>query len=173
MMADAATRSAQDAFWRATEKLLFHHTNPWELDEALVAWGFAMGPCEAQDLLGLDKVLRRQNAPVTPVLSRMVAEGRMGKIGGVGFYRYPGRGGAVIDPLIEDLIREEAWFAKLERVERDDDALVAALLKTLSAVAHDLHQGGASMDIIEATFATGLHFPADEIGVLWDLAQTP
>ncbi len=50
MMGDAQVCASQDAFWQAAERLLFHHTNPWELDEALVAWGFAMGPCEAQDL---------------------------------------------------------------------------------------------------------------------------
>ncbi|NNK15749.1 MAG: hypothetical protein HKP51_02465, partial [Sulfitobacter sp.] len=84
-----AVVALQDAFWLAGEDLLYHHTNPWELDEALTAWGYDMGPCEAQDLVGLEKVLARQPDRPTPVLARMVAEGRMGKGGGVGYYRYP------------------------------------------------------------------------------------
>ena len=121
----------QDAFWLRAEELLFHHTNPWELDEALCDRGYAMGPCEAMDLVGLDTVLERAPNRLTPVLKRMVAEGRMGKKGGVGFYRYPGGGGAVIDPLIEDLIREEAWFAGVERIEVSPEMLVDAMNETL------------------------------------------
>lgn len=132
----------QDAFWSAAENLLLHHTNPWELDEALTVWGYGMGPCEAQDLMGLDRVLARHPQRDASILSRMVAEGRMGKIGGVGFYRYPGGGGAVIDPLIEDLIREEAWFASVERAEISDNDLVGAMNFTLRQVveAHAIDQ---------------------------------
>ncbi len=130
-MTPVPSQALQDAFWHRAEELLFHHTNPWELDEALCHFGYGMGPCEAMDLVGLDVVLVRAPDRMTPVLRRMVAEGRMGKKGGVGFYRYPGGGGAVIDPLIEDLIREEAWFAGLERTEVAPDVLVKALNATL------------------------------------------
>lgn len=121
----------QNAFWLTAENLLLRHTNPWELDEGLMAWGYGMGPCEAQDLFGLDQVLARHPKRKVSILSRMVSEGRLGKIGGVGYYRYPGGGGAVIDPLIEDLIREEAWFASVERVEICDRDLVNAMNTTL------------------------------------------
>ena len=151
----------QDAFWQAGERLLLHHTNPWELDEALTDWGYTLGPCEAQDLLGLDKVLARlPNRPV-PILPRMVAEGRMGKIGGVGFYRYPGGGGAVIDPLIEDLIREEAWFAKVGRTELGDDELVTAMNAALSRARDDLVATGHRTEDIDAALADAVHFPPD------------
>ncbi|WP_299371037.1 3-hydroxyacyl-CoA dehydrogenase family protein [uncultured Tateyamaria sp.] len=116
----------QDRFWRACEDVILRHSNPWELDEALVAFGYGIGPCAAQDLVGLDVVLaaRGVGAAPTPVLSRMVNEGRLGRRVGWGFYRYPGGGGAVVDPLIEDLVREEAWFAKLARDECEGAALV-------------------------------------------------
>lgn len=66
----------------------------------------------------------------SPILGRMVAEGRIGKVGGVGYYRYPGGGGAVVDPLIEDLILEEAYYAKQVRTQMSNDLLI----KTLNAV---------------------------------------
>lgn len=47
----------QDRFWLACDHLLMCHTNPWELDEALTAWGYGTGPCEAMDHVGLDNVL--------------------------------------------------------------------------------------------------------------------
>lgn len=144
----------QDSFWQACERLLYLHTTPWELDEALVAWGYGMGPCEAQDLVGLDAVLAaRQAAAVTPVLPRMVAEGRLGKRFGWGYYRYPGGGGAVIDPLIEDLIAEEAWFANITRSELSAEALVAQL--------HDDIGDRLRADVVSAVRL--LHFPADQM----------
>jgi 3-hydroxyacyl-CoA dehydrogenase len=147
----------QDCFWRACERVLMDHTNPWELDEALMAWGYGLGPCAAQDLVGLHVVLAaRQGDLPTPILPRMVAEGRLGKKGGWGFYRYPGGGGAVTDPLIEDLILEEAWFAKHSRTALDDAALVAHLH---GLVADDIRadpEGAVSL----------LHFPTDRLSDL-------
>jgi 3-hydroxyacyl-CoA dehydrogenase len=167
-MRNACLAAVQDTFWQASEQLLFHHTNPWELDEALVAFGFAMGPCEAQDIVGLDVVLARQSTPASPVLSRMVSEGRMGKKGGVGFYRYPGRGGAVIDPLIEDLIREEAWFAKSERVELCDGALVLRLIAALREVALGLQGRGIAASEVDQLLGQAVHFPVLKSELIWE-----
>jgi 3-hydroxyacyl-CoA dehydrogenase len=153
----------QDRFWHATEALLFRHSNPWELDEALTARGFSMGPCEAQDLFGLEKVLARCPDRPSPVLERMVAEGRLGKIGGVGFYRYPCGGGAVIDPLIEDLILEEAWFAQAARTELPDDEL----FETLRIVVMQWREERAAM-VDDAAFRqllrTALHYEGEPLG---------
>jgi len=149
----------QNAFWRQVECMLYHHTNPWELDEALCAWGCTMGPCEAQDLLGLEQVLQRGATWPGPILPRMLAEGRMGKIGGVGFYRYPGGGGAVIDPLIEDLILEEAWFGKVTRTDITDQALVARMLGALEAPCRVLRKAGCSPADISKHLTKALHFP--------------
>ena len=147
----------QDLFWRACERLVYLHTTPWELDEALVAWGYGMGPFEAQDLVGLDTVLTARRADqVTPVLARMVAEGRLGKRFGWGYYRYPGGGGAVIDPLIEDLIAEEAWFAKVTRTEIPGDALVVRL--------HDEMRDHLRRDLAAAS--AQLHFPAERLALI-------
>ena len=156
-----AVIALQDAFWQAAELLLYHHSNPWELDEALTAWGYEMGPCEAQDLLGLEKVLARWPAPVTPILPRMVAEGRIGKGGGVGFYRYPGGGGAVIDPLIEDLILEEAWFGKVTRSDLSDAELLASLHASLGDACLVLLRQGMAAEAVLATLVTGLHYPKE------------
>ena len=162
-MKDAALITIlQDAFWQLAEDLMLHHTNPWELDEALEAFGYATGPCAAQDLLGLDHVLARQPQRACPILPRMVAEGRHGKKAGVGYYRYPGGGGAVIDPLIEDLIREEAWFGKVTRVELSDAELIAKLNTGLVAQCHALGLIGDLADVLHEA----VHFPPDKISAL-------
>ena len=151
--------AVQDAFWRRAEELLLHHTNPWELDEAMVAAGFAMGPCEAQDLVGLHRVLQRGPARSVPILPRMVAEGRMGKIGGVGYYRYPGGGGAVIDPLIEDLILEEAWFAKVTRRDLPAADLVTQMCRVVQEMAQTWQHDGMGQREAEGILAQAVHAP--------------
>ncbi len=153
----------QDAFWLCGEDLMYHHTNPWELDEALCTWGYGIGPCEAQDLVGLDRVLARQPQRPVPILPRMVAEGRMGKGGGVGYYRYPGGGGAVIDPLIEDLILEEAWFGKVTRSERADADLVAAMHAALRGACDRLMRGGMAASELSGVLKASVDFPADRL----------
>ena len=160
MTEQAWITALQDAFWLAGEPLLYHHTNPWEMDEALTASGFAMGPCEAQDLVGLEKVLARQSARPVPILPRMVAEGRLGKQGGVGYYRYPGGGGAVIDPLIEDLILEEAWFGKITRSEISDEAIVAQMTTALGSVCDACLDGGSDEADLRDLLRRAIGFPA-------------
>jgi len=72
---------------------------PAEIDAAMkLGMGYAMGPCELLDLIGLDTQLRlcdafhavtndpRHSAP--PLLRRMVAAGRLGRKTGRGFYSY-------------------------------------------------------------------------------------
>jgi hypothetical protein len=145
--------AVQDAFWLACDRLLFEHTNPWELDEALTNWGFKTGPCEMMDHVGLDKV-------------RMVAEGQIGKIGGVGHYRYPGGGGAVIDPLIEDLILEEAYFGKQTRSPMSDDVIVGQLTSFLSDAINGAVEDGADREEMLALVQDRLHFPASKLNRL-------
>lgn len=152
----------QDAFWQKAEQLMLHHTNPWELDEALEDFGYGMGPCAAQDLMGLDHVLARRATAPNPILPRMVAEGRHGKKTGVGYYRYPGGGGAVIDPLIEDLIREEAWFAKIERSEIAPDDLVAQMNAALTGMCDDAAFGADGAEMLQKA----VHFPPHRLGEL-------
>lgn len=76
-----------------------------------------------------------------------------------GFTANPGGGGAVIDPLIEDLVREEAHFSNVTREALRDDQLVEYVLGRLSAIAKQI-------DPVDAigVMRDRLHFPADKAG---------
>lgn len=150
--------------WEEADALLLLGATPWELDEALEAAHWAPpGPCLRQDLAGLDVAcaLRHHNAarsgrPVAPIAPRMLAEGRLGQRGGVGWYRYPGGGGPVIDPLMEDMCAEEAHFAGVSRRAVGAGAVVARLaLSVIDATAALAAQTGPALADRVALLALG------------------
>ena len=169
----------------AADTILMDGSTPWDVDEAMVNFGYAMGPYEAQDLSGLDIAYanrRRQDATrdpnrrYIPISDRMVDEGRLGKKVGVGWYRYPGGKGRVDDPLIEDLIREEAYFAKVTRTEVSEaDIQELLLLAMINEAADILGEGiahsAAEIDLVSVLgygfprWRGGLMHYADELGV--------
>lgn len=74
---------------------------PADIDKALKrGMGYAMGPCELLDLIGLDtqvllckafhSVTNDPRAACPPLLKRMVAAGRLGRKTGRGFHEYDG-----------------------------------------------------------------------------------
>ena len=168
----------------AADTLLMDGTTPWEVDESMVDFGYAMGPYETQDLSGLDiahanrrrlDVTRDPKRRYIPIGDRMVEEGRLGRKVSVGWYRYPGGGGKVIDPLIEDLIREEAHFAKVERRTFTTDEIRHRLLHAaINEAADILHEGiadkAADIDLVTVNgygfprYRGGLMHYADSLG---------
>lgn len=132
------------------EALTLTGATPEEVDDALTAAGFAIGPFEAQDLAGVDTCLvarravqaRHPGPPEGPLFSRAVSEGRLGRKVGVGWYRYPGGGGKVEDPLVEDMAIEEARFAGLTRAHLDAETIRARVVAVLQAEAARIAEDG-------------------------------
>jgi 3-hydroxyacyl-CoA dehydrogenase len=168
----------------AADTILMDGSTPWEIDEAMVEFGYPMGPYEANDLSGLDigYATRKRQAPTRdpnrryiPIADRMVHEGRLGRKTGVGWYRYPGGGGKVVDPLVEDLVREEAHFAKVNRREFSADEirerLVTAMVNEAAAILEEgIAQSAADIDLVTVhgygfpRWRGGLMFHADTVG---------
>ena len=86
----------------AADTLLMDGCTPWDIDAAMVDFGYAMGPYEAQDLSGLDIAhanRRRQEDTrdparrYIPIADHVVTAGRLGRKTGAGWYQYPANGG--------------------------------------------------------------------------------
>lgn len=166
--------------------LLMDGAVPWEVDGAMEGFGYAMGPYEVGDLSGLDigfanrrreDATRDPNRRYIPIADRMVNEGRLGRKASVGWYRYPGGGGKVIDPLIEDLIAEEAHFAGVTRTEIADDVVVERLLLAMINEAACLLGEGIAHSAADIDLVTvfGYGFPRWRGGLMhyadtWGLA---
>ncbi len=153
----------------AADTVMMDGATPWEIDAAMVAFGYPMGPYEAQDLSGLDIAhanRRRQDATrdparrYIPIADRMVAEGRLGKKVGAGWYRYLDSGKAV-DPAVEDLVRQEADAAGVVRraFTADDirERLVLAMINEAAAILDEgIAQKAADIDVVTVA---GYGFP--------------
>lgn len=68
--------------------LIMEGANYWEVDEALVEFGFPMGPFQMADLAGIDIGWHRDPAKVTTIREALCAAGRFGQKNGKGFYDY-------------------------------------------------------------------------------------
>lgn len=154
----------------AADTVLMDGSTPWDIDEAMVEFGYAMGPYTAQDLSGLDIAhanRRRQDATrdparrYIPIADRMVELGKLGRKTGAGWYRYPGGGGRVDDPIVADLALEEAHFAGIKRVDYTDDEIRERILLAMINEAADLlHEGIArSASDIDLVTVCGYGFP--------------
>ena len=154
----------QNALWRAADDALLNGATLWEIDEDLETAGFALGPYAAQDICGLEwaLVLRKLLSPhcKNPITPRAYAEGRIGRALGWGWYRYPGGGGRVIDPLTEDMATEEARFAGITPAHRPMAEVRAALLAAIQSEARALASEGVSPETIRLAASLALGCPA-------------
>lgn len=103
------------AFYGSALMLLSLGGAPADVDNAAKVVGFAEGPFEMMDRIGLAQVRAmvarmdaEDNWPEEPehCLERLIREGRMGRIAGKGFYRYD-QAGAHADEALERLLPPE------------------------------------------------------------------
>ena len=154
----------------AADTVFMDGSTPWEIDEAMVEFGYAMGPYETQDLSGHDIAhanRRRQDATrdpnrrYIPIADRMIELGKLGRKTGAGWYRYPGGGGKVEDPIVADLALEEAHFAGITRTDYSPDQIRHRLLLAMINEAADILGEGiaASAADIDLVTVFGYGFP--------------
>ena len=181
--ADAALGRLSACWFHTAEAIFMDGSTPWEVDEALVAFGFAAGPFEMQDALGLDvvdRIIRERGAAElprrdVPLRARMLELGKLGRKTGAGWYRYPGGGGKVDDPIVADLALEEARFAGIERTDYTADQirerLLLAMVNEAAAILDErIAQSARDIDLVTVfgygfpRWRGGLMHYADSLG---------
>jgi 3-hydroxyacyl-CoA dehydrogenase len=154
----------------AADRVVLQGALPWEVDQAMVAFGYPMGPYEAQDLSGLDIAYanrKRQRATLTDnrayvaIADRVVEQGRLGKKAGIGWYCYSTDGEEAANASLVDLIEEEARASGVvRRPFTSSDIQHRLLLAMINEAADILKEGiaGSSNDIDLVT-VHGYGFP--------------
>lgn len=157
---------------------------PHEIDAAVEAFGFAMGPFAVSDLAGLDIGLARRKRLeptrdkrvryVNRLADRLCENGRLGQKTGAGWYKYEG-GKRQVDPDVTAMI--EAYWKEngTEHVPLDAEALMRRMRAVMiNEGAKILDEGIAArsldVDIVEIkgfgypAWRGGPMFEADQIG---------
>ncbi len=147
----------------AAERLLLDGASPSEVDGALTAFGFRMGPFAMADLAGLDIGMRIRKAfgKRAPVADALCDAGRFGQKTGRGYYVYEGRS-ATPDPAVDAIIAAESARLGITRRSIPQDEIIARLVyPMINEGARILDEGIAERPgDIDAIWLHGYNWPA-------------
>jgi 3-hydroxyacyl-CoA dehydrogenase len=181
-------------YLREAGLLLLEGAPPEQIDDALRAFGMAMGPHVMGDLAGLDiqaagRARRRAEGKIPDdprygaVGDALVAAGRLGLKSGAGLYAYPNGGrDPTPDPAVAKVIKSEAQrLGIIQRSFTAEEIVMRCLLPIVNegarVLAEGIALGAADIDVV---YANGYGFPrskggpmfwADQIGLAKLLTQ--
>ncbi|MDQ8701117.1 3-hydroxyacyl-CoA dehydrogenase NAD-binding domain-containing protein [Streptomyces sp. LHD-70] len=168
---------------READFLLEEGATPERVDQALQAFGLAMGPFAMSDLAGLDIgwAARKRLAPTrdkglrySRVADVLCEAGRFGQKSGAGYYRYASDSRKPIpDPAVDQVIRQCATEDGIQLHEIGDseiiDRCVLALVNEGARILGDgIAQRASDIDVV---YVDGYGFPAFRGGPMY-YAQT-
>ena len=150
---------------------------PQQVDRAMEAFGFAMGPFRVMDLAGQDigwsirkrRAVEQPDRPYSRFPDKVCELGRYGQKTGAGIYRYPDGRTPVVDPEIDALVLAHSAELGLARREVGDDEIVArCVLALVNEGARILEEGIAFRPVdIDVVWTAGYGFPAARGGPMF------
>jgi 3-hydroxyacyl-CoA dehydrogenase len=164
-------RMMLDGYFREAEQLLLEGASPTQVDTALEAFGFAMGPQRVSDLGGNDvgtkariQLFKRQSRPdpYFVIADQLTQLGWLGQKTGRGFYRYEnGSREAVADPEVTGLIESLSTQRGIKRRQINDEEIVErCILALINVGANVLEEGVAARAAdIDVVWTSGYGFP--------------
>jgi 3-hydroxyacyl-CoA dehydrogenase len=156
---------------QAADMMMEDGASPYDIDAAVRAFGYPMGPYQMADLAGGDigwATRKRRAATRDPALryvqipDRLCERGWFGQKTGRGFYLYPdGARQGTPDPEVLAIIDEERRRAGVApRPFTQDDILRRYLAAMINEAANVLHQGIALRPSdVDVVFLSGYGFP--------------
>lgn len=100
--------------------------SPDRMDKVIHDYGFAMGPFQVLDLVGLDVLVRGSDEK--NIASELVAAGRLGQKQGGGIYDYDENRNRTLSPVAVKIIRALAAEQSIEQIEADDQEILERLM---------------------------------------------
>ncbi|MFP2903647.1 3-hydroxyacyl-CoA dehydrogenase NAD-binding domain-containing protein [Pyxidicoccus sp. 3LFB2] len=166
--------------------MLEEGASPEQVDDAIEAFGFAMGPLKMSDLAGGDigwAIRKRQYAERPDMRRVLIADrlcelGRFGQKTGSGFYRYePGRRDPLHDPVVDEVIdTSRKALGVTPRALSDEEIVHRCVFALVNEGARILEEGIAQRaSDIDLVYLSGYGFPvfrggpmlyADSVGLM-------
>lgn len=146
--------------------------SPWAVDEALTAWGMAMGPIRVGDLSGLDilREVRIAAGLAGTVEDRLIEAGRLGEKTGRGWYSHtPGRK-AEPDAQVEEMVRAYREQMGIAPRTFTSAEIVDRCIKALRNEGEKILREGMALRAsdIDIVYVHGYGFPAYRGGPMFD-----
>jgi 3-hydroxyacyl-CoA dehydrogenase len=171
-----------DAYVRQAWWLVEEGAMPWQVDQAIEAFGFAMGPFRVGDLVGHDvsqaiRERRRAERPgyrCSTLADELCRLGRLGQKAGGGWYDYPdGPRRPVPSPAAEALvIRQRAALGVAPRAIEDQEIVKRLVYALVNEGARLLEEGiAARPGDIDVVYITGYGFPRWRGGPMYHAEQ--
>ncbi len=161
-----------DGYFREAEQLLLEGAGAAQIDDAMEAWGFAMGPHRVNDMAGVDvgtkvrqELFKKESRPdpYFPLSDALTPLGKFGQKSGEGVYLYkPGDRNAYPNPATEALVKElAAKYGIRQRSDISRDEIVErCILPVINIGAQLLEEGIAYRPLdIDVVWTAGYGFP--------------
>ena len=181
-------------YMREAYLLLEEGASVSQIDNAIIDFGYPVGPFGMQDIAGIDVGWRirqhlksmgqtRAEGPQSAVPDRLYEMGRFGQKTGAGWYRYePGSRTRIPDPIVEDIAADEAATRGITRHAIADDDIIARIMTALANEGAQVLADGYAIRAsdIDVVYAHGFGFPrhrggpmfyADTVGLRTVLAR--
>jgi 3-hydroxyacyl-CoA dehydrogenase len=173
------------AYRTQCEFMLEEGAYPEQVDAALVAFGFAMGPFAVGDMSGLDIAWRTRQrlaprrdpkARTCDILDRLCAAGRFGQKSGAGWYRYArgsrrGEPDSEVRAIIEEASRARGISRRTFEVEEIQwRALTAMVNEAALLLAEGIAEHPSDVDL---AMVHGYGFPPSKGGPLFWASRRP
>ncbi len=170
------------AYRKEAEYLLEDGALPQEIDQAVEAYGFPMGPFAVFDLTGLEIAWarrKRQAATRDPaeryviIADRLCEAGRLGQKAGRGWYAYP-QGKRSVDPEVTAIVEAARAEKGLKPRAIPADEIVSRLLGVMASEGRKILAEGvaARASDIDLVMINGYGFPAYKGGPMFAAGDT-
>ncbi|HVK95058.1 MAG TPA: 3-hydroxyacyl-CoA dehydrogenase NAD-binding domain-containing protein [Noviherbaspirillum sp.] len=167
-----------EQYGRQAGFLLEEGALPEQVDKAIEAFGFAMGPFRMADLAGNDigrsirqrRYVERPEMTYSKTADLLCEMGRFGQKTGAGWYDYkPGERTAYPSPLVNDMIVRHSGDCGIARRQIDDQEIVERLLYALVNEGALILEEGIALRAsdIDMVYLTGYGFPLHRGGPMF------
>ena len=155
---------------REAEYMVEDGAMPWDVDKAMVDFGFPMGIFQIGDLAGLDiawAMRKRQAATRDPsqryvdIADKLCELGRFGRKTGSGYYLYDNAKNGTPDPDVEALILSESKRKGIARQTMTADHIMTRILGVMHSEGQKILDEGIaqSADDIDVVMVNAFGFP--------------
>lgn len=146
------------------QKLVYQGAMPWDVDAALNAFGFRMGPYQMSDLAGLDIGWKKGATTANPIRDALCELDRRGQKTGAGYYDYDDSRkpipSEVTAKIIHDITGVEAGAAPGQ-----DEIIETCIYPMINEALKILEEGKAQRATdIDIVWLNGYGWPADKGG---------